>query len=89
MTWIWNAILNAAARVAQWLLTHGMSNALLAQAIGFVVVGTAAVYAGKALSGRLSKIPEIGLGQQGLMILSNAPSNSAPIPVIYGTRREK
>jgi hypothetical protein len=85
--WIWTAIMNAAARIAVWLMTHGMASATAAQAIGFVIAGTAAIYAGKALMGRLTLAPEIGLGQQGLSILSNAPSNSAPIPVIYGTRR--
>ena len=85
--WIWNVIVNAAARIATWLLTSGMANARLAQAIGFIVAGSAVVGGGRWLAGQLTKIPEIGLGQQGTTILSNAPSNSAPIPVIYGSRR--
>ena len=75
-----------AAKVAQAAVAIGVSGKIAA-IIGYVVASAAIYSAGNAIMGRLSRIPEIGLEQQGAMILSNAPSNTAPIPVIYGSRR--
>ena len=86
MSWIISAITNAAFWIASRLMVAGVG-AKAALAISFVVVGTAAISGGKWLMGRVMDLPDIGLGQQGTTILSNAPSNSAPIPVIYGARR--
>ena len=86
MSWIWSAIVNAAYWIAVRLMGAGVGSTL-AVAIGYVVAGTAAIGAAKWLGGYLSKIPDIGLGQQGATILANAPSNTAPIPVVYGARR--
>ena len=75
-----------ATKVGQAAMAIGVS-AQIAGTIGLVVATSVYVAAGNAIMGRLTKIPEIGLEQQGAMILSNAPSNTAPIPVIYGSRR--
>ena len=87
---MWQAIVALVNKAAYWIASRLMVagvNATLALAAGYVVAGSAALAAGNAVMGRLTNIPEIGLGQQGMSILSNAPSNTAPIPVVYGTRR--
>jgi len=84
--WIWTAVKWFAGKIATAAMNMGASSAF-AQAIGWTVAGTTALVAGKHLIGRMSVVPDLSLGQQGQSILSNAPSNSAPIPVIYGTRR--
>ena len=86
MSWIWSAIVNAAIWIGGKLMAMGVSQNI-AVAIGYVIVGTAAIGGAKWLGGRLIDVPDIGLGQQGATILANAPSNTAPIPVIYGARR--
>ena len=83
--WIFNLLAKAAFMIASRLMVIGVGSTV-ALAIGFTVVGTATLAAGQAL-GRMMAPPDIGLGQQGMSILSNAPSNSSPLPVIYGTRR--
>lgn len=83
--WIFNLLAKAAFMIASRLMVIGVSSTV-ALAIGFTVVGTATLAAGQAL-GRMMAPPDIGLGQQGMSILSNAPSNTSPLPVIYGTRR--
>ena len=55
--------------------------------IGTIIAGATLAAAGNALFGRLTRLPDLSLGQQGAAILDNSPSNSAPIPVIYGSRR--
>ena len=86
LIWIGKMVVKAAYMIASRLMVAGVGTTA-AMAIGFTVVAAATVATGNAVMGRLTKIPDIGLGQQGMAILSNAPSNSAPIPVIYGTRR--
>ena len=83
--WIFNLLAKAAFMIASRLMVIGVGSTV-ALAIGFTVVGTATLAAGQAL-GRMMAPPDIGLGQQGMSILSNAPSNTSPLPVIYGTRR--
>ena len=85
MQWIAAMLMKAAMMIASRLMVAGV-NTYLAMAIGFTVVASATVAAGQAL-GRAVAPPDIGLGQQGMSILSNAPSNTAPLPVIYGSRR--
>ena len=84
--WIWNVIVTAAKWIAGKLMAAGVAQGV-ATAIGYVVAGTAAIGAARWLGGKMANVPDIGLGQQGAMILANAPSNTAPIPVIYGARR--
>tara|TARA_R110000782_G_scaffold28674_1_gene71739 strand:- start:419 stop:3655 length:3237 start_codon:yes stop_codon:yes gene_type:complete len=54
--------------------------------LGYVAAGVFFNAVGGQL-GKLYQIPEIGLAQQGASMLSNTPSSTAPIPVIYGARR--
>ena len=51
--------------------------------IGTIIAGATLAAAGNALFGRLTRLPDLSLGQQGAAILDNSPSNSAPIPFIY------
>ena len=84
--WIWTVITTAAKWIAGKLMAAGVAQGV-ATAIGYVVAGTAAIGAARWLGGKMANVPDIGLGQQGATILANAPSNTAPIPVIYGARR--
>jgi len=86
MPWIASMLIKAAYMIASRLMVAGVGT-YAAMAIGFTVVASATLAAGNAVMGRLTNIPEIGLGQQGMSILSNAPSNTAPLQVVYGTRR--
>ena len=73
---MWQAIVALVNKAAYWIASRLMVagvNATLALAAGYVVAGSAALAAGNAVMGRLTNIPEIGLGQQGMSILSNAP----------------
>ena len=84
--WIWTVITTAAKWIAGKLMAAGVAQGV-ATAIGYVVAGTAAIGAARWLGGKMANVPDIGLGQQGATILANAPSNTAPIPVVYGARR--
>tara|TARA_R110000824_G_scaffold251905_1_gene440527 strand:- start:3413 stop:6673 length:3261 start_codon:yes stop_codon:yes gene_type:complete len=83
--WIFNLLVKAAFMIASNLMVAGVGSTV-ALAIGFTVVATGTLAVGQAIGRRMAP-PEIGLGQQGMSIMSNAPSNTAPLPVIYGTRR--
>ena len=79
---MWATIVALVNKAAYWIASRLMVagvNATLALAAGYVVAGSAALAAGNAVMGRLTNIPEIGLGQQGMSILSNAPSNTATL----------
>ena len=52
--------------------------------LGHVAAAAFLTAAGQYLK---SMIPELGLGQQGTMILGNSRSNTSALPVIYGVRR--
>mgnify|MGYP001200291959 CR=1 FL=1 len=75
-----------AATIGQAVMVFG-AGVKTAAVIGMIVTTAVFVAAGSALMGRLVRTPDIGLAQQGSIILSNSPSNTAPIPVIYGSRR--
>jgi hypothetical protein len=51
------------------------------------VVTTGAVMAGQKVLGKLMAPDISDMGQQGVAIRDNAPSNTAPIPVVYGRRQ--
>ena len=51
------------------------------------VVTTGAVLAGQKVLGKLMAPDISDMGQQGVAIRDNSPSNTAPIPVVYGRRQ--
>tara|TARA_R100000700_G_scaffold9578_1_gene13911 strand:- start:3218 stop:4027 length:810 start_codon:yes stop_codon:yes gene_type:complete len=51
------------------------------------IVTTGAVLAGQKVLGKLMAPDISDMGQQGVAIRDNSPSNTAPIPVVYGRRQ--
>ena len=51
------------------------------------VVTTGAVLAGQKILGKIMAPDIPDMGAEGVSIRDNAPSNTAPIPVVYGRRQ--
>jgi len=51
------------------------------------IVTTGAVLSAQKILGKITAPKVSDMGQEGISIRANAPSNTAPIPVIYGRRR--
>lgn len=83
-----SAITKAFFFIADAVIKVGMAAGVTgstAQLIGFAIAGTTMLVAGKALLGYMTRKPDFG--SMGQSLLSNSPSNTASLNVIYGARQ--